>query len=238
MDMDNNRGYPFSSIYHKVLSAIPGWFRDHVWTSMVVNHDWGSIHALAGINGGVSSSASSSRPGSPMDHHFASHDCEALVHRINKSIPLYSSNKSNCRVGERNEPRTNVRSNSSVMARAWSGTAVSVHTTSRDSGDVPATLLRGTREMYLLHYFAGLGRCTCNVMREIQEIGIPALTLLSPLSLSFLTLLSKSIECCFDLICAKIPRVFAVIICRFQYGQSTPTNYPKISPPPTLHHRC
>jgi hypothetical protein len=80
-------------------------------TSMVVNHDWGSIHALAGINGGVSSS---SPPGSPMDY-----DCEALVHRINKSIPLYSSNKSNCRVGERNEPRTNVRSNSSVMARAW-----------------------------------------------------------------------------------------------------------------------
>jgi len=34
---------------------------------MVVNYDWGSIHALAGINGGVSSS---SRPGSPMDHHF------------------------------------------------------------------------------------------------------------------------------------------------------------------------
>ena len=58
--------YPFSSIYQKVLSAIPGWFRDHVWTSLVVNHDWGSIHALAGTNGGVSP------PRSPMDHHFAS----------------------------------------------------------------------------------------------------------------------------------------------------------------------
>jgi len=121
---------------------------------MVVNYDWCSIHALAGIIGGVSSS---SRPGSPMDHHFASHDCEALVHRTNKSIPLCNSNKSNRRVGERSKPRTNVRSNSSVMARAWFGMEVSVHTTSRDSGDdvpatltsrdsgdVPATLLRGT----------------------------------------------------------------------------------------------
>jgi len=40
------RGYPFSSIYLKVLSAIPGWCSDHVWASTVVNHDWG-VHPCA-----------------------------------------------------------------------------------------------------------------------------------------------------------------------------------------------
>jgi len=164
---------------------------------MVVNYDWCSIYALAGINGGVSSS---SRPGSPMDHHFVSHHCEALVHRTNKSILLCSSNKSNCEVGERNKPRTNVRSNSSVMARAWFGMAVSVHTTSRDSGDVPVTLTSRNSGDVPATLLCGTWGMYCNVMREIREIGIPALTLLSPLSLSFLILPSKSIECCFDLI--------------------------------------
>jgi len=137
MDMDKIRGYPFSSIYLKVLSAIPGWFSDHVWASTVVNHDWGSIHALAGVNGAASSSSSPCGPGCQTDHQFASHDFEALVHRINKSVAFCGSNKSNCGVGECTEPGTNLRSNSSVMARPWSGMVVSVHAT------------RGTREMYL-----------------------------------------------------------------------------------------
>jgi hypothetical protein len=104
--------HPFSSIYFKVLSAIPGWFRNHVWASMVVNHDWGSIYALAGIKWsdlvGVVTALlwcpSSSTP----------HDCEALVHRINKSIVFRNSNESNHRASKCTEPGTNLRSSSSV----------------------------------------------------------------------------------------------------------------------------